>query len=159
MIIRPTDFCTEERLAKVYHDIYNVKYAAMKFFSVFGSNEQYKKAFVNPIWQFIWMFMKNKNPVIYVDVEQRRDFIFVGDVVNAFIIAMEMDATGTFNVGIGKSYSLNQAVVIIKKKMKVNIDPVYVEIKIKNFVQVREASMEKAEWGSVLRQKWILKME
>ncbi len=150
MIIKPTDFYTEgrlieERLAKVYNDLYGVKYAAMRFFSVYGPNEQYKKGFANLISQFIWMFMKNKSPVIYGDGEQRRDFIFVTDVVNALVLAMEKDAVGIFNVGTGKSYSLNQAGAIIKKKMKVNIDPVYVENKIKNYVQVTQASTEKAE--------------
>ncbi len=150
MIIRPTDFYTEarfleERLAKVYHDLYGVKYAAMRFFSVYGPNEQYKKGFANLISQFIWMFMKNKRPLIFGDGEQRRDFVFVKDVVQALNLAMDSEAIGVFNVGTGKSYSLNQTLSIIRKKMNINLDPVYVENKIKNYVKITQASTEKAE--------------
>ncbi|MFP3318273.1 MAG: NAD-dependent epimerase/dehydratase family protein [Thermoplasmata archaeon] len=149
MIIKPTDFYTEarlmeERLAKVYQDLYGLKWAAMRFFSVYGPREEYKKNYANLISQFIWSYMKNEPPLIYGDGSQKRDFIFVNDVVNALLLAMEKEVNGIFNVGTGKSYSLNDVISIIKKKMGKEINPRYIENPVKNYVMVTLADTSKS---------------
>jgi len=150
MIIKPTDFYTEarlieERLAKVYEDLYGIRWNAMRFFSVYGPREEYKKTFANLISQFIWAYLKNEKPVIYGDGSQKRDFIFVDDVLNALISAMKSNTNGIFNVGTGKSYSLNDVIKIIKKKTGKSIDPEYIENPIKNYVMVTLADTVKAK--------------
>ena len=40
-------------------------------------------------------------PTVYGDGLQTRDYIYVGDVVSAFIAAVDSEATGIFNVGTG----------------------------------------------------------
>ena len=57
------------------------------------------------------------------DGTPERDFIYVGDVVDALILAAQAGTSGVYNVGTGKSYSLNQVVEKISeiagKKVKV----------------------------------------
>ncbi|MGB9814748.1 MAG: NAD-dependent epimerase/dehydratase family protein [Thermoplasmata archaeon] len=149
MIIKPTDFYTEarlveERLAKVYQDLYGVRWSAMRFFSVYGPREEYKKNYANLISQFIWSYMKNEKPLIYGDGSQRRDFVFVDDVVNALILAMNRDVNGIFNVGTGKSYSLNDVISIIKGYMGTDLEPKYIENPVKNYVMVTLADTSKS---------------
>jgi len=149
MIIKPTDFYTEarlveERLAKVYQDLYGVRWSAMRFFSVYGPREEYKKNYANLISQFIWSYTKNERPLIYGDGSQRRDFVFVDDVVNALILAMKNDANGIFNVGTGKSYSLNDVISIIKREMGKDLEPEYIENPVKNYVMVTLADTSKS---------------
>ncbi|MGC8992004.1 MAG: NAD-dependent epimerase/dehydratase family protein [Thermoplasmata archaeon] len=150
MIIKPTDFYTEarlveERLSKVYEDLYGLRWNAMRFFSVYGPREQYKKNYANLISQFIWSYMKNEPPVIYGDGSQKRDFIYVGDVVDALIKAMKSNVNGIFNVGTGKSYSLNEMVEMLMKLMNVNIKPKYIENPVKNYVYLTQADTTKSE--------------
>ncbi|MGC9166453.1 MAG: NAD-dependent epimerase/dehydratase family protein [Thermoplasmata archaeon] len=150
MIIKPTDFYTEarlveERLSKVYEDLYGLRWNAMRFFSVYGPREQYKKNYANLISQFIWSYMKNETPVIYGDGSQKRDFIYVGDVVDALIKAMKSNVNGIFNVGTGKSYSLNEMVEMLMKLMNVNIKPKYIENPVKNYVYLTQADTTKSE--------------
>ncbi|MDP8011539.1 MAG: NAD-dependent epimerase/dehydratase family protein [Thermoplasmata archaeon] len=150
MIIQPTDFYTEarlieERLAKVYEDLYGIKWNAMRFFSVYGPREEYKKNFANLISQFIWSFNRNERPVIYGDGSQKRDFIFIDDVVNALILAMKSNHNGIFNVGTGKSYSLNDVIKILKNKMGKDIEPRYIENPVKNYVMVTLADTSKSK--------------
>jgi UDP-glucose 4-epimerase len=150
MIIKPTDFYTEarlveERLSKVYEDLYGLRLNAMRFFSVYGPREQYKKNYANLISQFIWSYMKNETPVIYGDGSQKRDFIYVGDVVDALIKAMKSNVNGIFNVGTGKSYSLNEMVEMLMKLMNVNIKPKYIENPVKNYVYLTQADTTKSE--------------
>ena len=48
------------------------------------------------------------------DGTQRRDFTFVGDVVRANIMAaMNLEAFGTYNIGCGKNYSINEVAALI----------------------------------------------
>ncbi|MGC8663394.1 MAG: NAD-dependent epimerase/dehydratase family protein [Thermoplasmata archaeon] len=150
MIIKPTDFYTEarlveERLAKVYEDFYGIRWNAMRFFSVYGPGEQFKKNFANLISQFIWALNKNERPVIYGDGNQRRDFIYIDDVVNALMLAMKSNQNGIFNVGTGKSYSLNDVISILKNKTDRDIKPKYIDNPVKNYVSITLADTNKSK--------------
>jgi UDP-glucose 4-epimerase len=150
MIIKPTDFYTEvrlfeERLAKVYEDLYNVQWNEMRFFSIYGPREEYKKNYANLFTQFLWAFLKNEQPVIYGDGTQKRDFVYVNDVVNALELAMNSKKNGVYNVGTGKSYSLNEMLDFLKKITGKDIKAKYIENPMKNYVMVTQASTEKSK--------------
>jgi len=150
MIIKPTDFYTEvrlfeERLAKVYEDLYNVQWNEMRFFSIYGPREEYKKNYANLVTQFLWAFLKNEQPVIYGDGTQKRDFVYVDDVVNALEIAMNSKKNGVYNVGTGKSYSLNEMLDFLRKIIGKDIKAKYIENPMKNYVMVTQASTDKSK--------------
>jgi len=151
MQIIPTDFYTEaryamERLAQVYHNLYDVKVIALRLFSVYGEKEEYKGKYANLISQFIWSALKNESPVIYGDGTQTRDFIYVGDVVEAFVKAMQANIDfDVFNVGFGKNYSLNEVLEILSNVLNKEIKAKYVENPIKNYVQHTLADTTKAK--------------
>ena len=84
-----SSFYCRETIARTYHLEYGVDSIGLRYFSVYGPNEKHKGRFANNISQFIWdMAEKKKNPVIYGDGNQTRDFTFVDDVVQANILAM-----------------------------------------------------------------------
>jgi len=150
MLIQPTDFYTEarffeERNAKVYENLYGVRWNEMRFFSIYGPREQYKKNYANLVTQFLWALNKNEVPVIYGDGSQRRDFVFVDDVVNALELAMSSKQNGIYNVGTGKSYSLNEMMKMLTKITGKQIKAKYIENPMKNYVKVTQASTEKAK--------------
>ena len=66
---------------------------------------------------FCQRLMEGLPPVICGDGEQTRDFISVGDVAQANIIALDSKCEGTFNVGTGKETSVN---FLTKKLLKVS---------------------------------------
>jgi len=112
------DFYTEarygvERLAALYRDLYGMRYAGMRFFSVYGPHEEHKGKYANLVTQFVWKVRKGEEPVMRGDGSPRRDFVHVEDVVEALLLAAKSNEDGVFNVGAGKSYSLNEAVETI----------------------------------------------
>ena len=162
MDIKVTDFYTEaryamERLADLYHQLHSVEWIGLRFFSVYGPKERYKGKYANLVSQFLWAMKKNETPVIYGDGEQRRDFIYVKDVVNACVLAMNSDKIGIFNVGTGKDYSLNELIDILNDTLEKNIEPKYVENPIKNYVQNTKANTEKAKKELGFEYKYSLK--
>ena len=155
MPIYVTDYYTEcryaiERLAKLYHKLHGVSSIGLRFFSVYGERERHKGKYANLVSQFLWSMMRNKQPLIYGDGNQTRDFIYVGDVVDALIKSMNFlldirNVCEIFNVGTGKAYSLNELVKIINRVLGKNIKPKYIENPIKNYVFHTLADTTKSE--------------
>ena len=140
MTIQVTDYYTEarlamERMAELYHKLYGVKSAGMRFFSVYGPREESKKQYANMVSQFLWQMRRGEEPVIFGDGEQTRDFVYVQDVVAALRLAMQSDHHCILNVGSGRSHSFNEVIEMINVQLMVNIKPKYIENPIKNYVR------------------------
>ena len=145
-----TDYYTEariacERLGELYAKLHELNVAAMRFFSVYGYNDIGKGVYSNLLTQFMSAMMKNERPVIYGDGEQRRDFVFVSDVVDALQKASSVKGFNVYNVGTGRSYSLNEAVERLQKITGSKIKPKYVRMPVKNYVMVTQADTSKAK--------------
>lgn len=145
------DFYTEarylmERLAKLYYDFYGVKSVGFRFFSVYGPHEEAKKTFANLVSQFLWDIKEGKQPLIYGDGTQTRDFTYVGDINNGFRLGMDSKIEcDIFNLGTGKCYSLNKLVDILDEILGAGIKPVYKKNSLKNYVYETLADTSKAE--------------
>lgn len=145
-----TDFYTEariacERLGELYSKLYDINVAAIRFFSVYGYNDVGKGSYANLVTQFMLSMLKEERPVIYGDGEQRRDFVFVSDVVDALLRASAIKGFGVYNAGTGKNYSLNEAVEKLQKITGRKIKPKYIKMPVKNYVMVTQADTSKAK--------------
>ncbi|MEW6036219.1 MAG: NAD-dependent epimerase/dehydratase family protein [Candidatus Micrarchaeota archaeon] len=150
MHIFPTDFYTEarfsmERLAKLYSDFYGVQSAGLRYFSVYGQNESAKGKYANLVTQFLWGMKAGQRPVILGDGSQTRDFVYVGDVVEANLLALTYEGTDVFNVGTGRSASLNEVVEMLNSALGKSIEPEYRPNTIKNYVFHTRADTRKAK--------------
>ncbi|HDO41405.1 MAG TPA: NAD-dependent epimerase/dehydratase family protein, partial [Candidatus Bathyarchaeota archaeon] len=151
MPIYVTDYYTEcryaiERLAKLYNSLFNVKSVGLRLFSVYGPKEKYKGEYANIVSQFLWLMERDEPPIIFGDGSQTRDFIYVKDVVEAFMLAAEKEFNyEIFNVGTGVAYSFNEVVDLINRLLGKNIKPIYKPNPIKNYVYHTLADTTKAE--------------
>ena len=57
---------------------------------------------------FVGRMMKGEPPIIFGDGKQLRDYVYVGDIVNANLLAMNSGRTGIYNFGSGVGTSVNQ---------------------------------------------------
>lgn len=151
MPVYVTDFYTEcryaiERMAKLYNILFGVKSVGLRFFSVYGPKEEYKKQYANIVSQFLWLMRRDEPPVIFGDGTQTRDFTHVYDVVDALILAWKKDfECEIFNVGTGVAHSFNEVVEILNRLLGKNIKPIYKPNPIKNYVYHTLADTTKAE--------------
>jgi len=151
MPIYVTDFYTEcryaiERLAKLYNSLFGVKSVGLRFFSIYGPKEEFKKQYANIVSQFLWAMKRDESPVIFGDGTQTRDFTHVYDVVEALILAWKKDfECEIFNVGTGVAHSFNEVVEILNRLLGKNIKPIYKPNPIKNYVYHTLADTSKAE--------------
>jgi len=96
-----------EYYCRVFNEIYGLKTVALRYFNVYGPRQDPSSDYAAVIPNFVNRVMAGKEPIIYGDGEQTRDFTFVRDVVQANVLAMESDATGVFNVATGTRISIN----------------------------------------------------
>jgi len=146
-----TDYYTEskiaaERLSTLYADLYSMNVAGMRFFSVYGYHEKSKGKYANLVTQFLLAMKNGERPVIYGDGLQKRDFVFVSDVVDAMLMAAEHNkGFNAYNVGRGENYNLNELVEKINAVLGAEIKPEYVSMPVKNYVMETLADTTKSE--------------
>ncbi|HUI39627.1 MAG TPA: NAD-dependent epimerase/dehydratase family protein [Methanothrix sp.] len=148
-VIQVTDYYTEarlamERLAQLYSRLFEIEYAAMRFFSVYGPHEEAKGKYANIITQFFWEMKAGRSPLIFGDGSQTRDFIHVDDIVAALILASKK-GSGIFNVGTGKAHSFNEVVSLLNSKLGTDLKATYRDNPIKNYVMHTQADTTKAK--------------
>ena len=116
-----------EKLCKMYNDLFGLRTICFRYFNVYGERQPLKGQYAPVIGIFLRQ-RKEGNPLTIVgDGEQRRDFTYVGDVVNANILAATTEVNESafgqvYNVGNGKNYSINEIAKMISDHT-VNIPP------------------------------------
>ncbi|MBD3389659.1 NAD-dependent epimerase/dehydratase family protein [Candidatus Micrarchaeota archaeon] len=148
--IEPFDFYTKarykmEKIAEEYSKNYGMKNVVLRYFSVYGPGEAHKKEYANLISQFIWAMERQEGIEIYGDGRQERDFIYIADVVEANMLALEYGDFGIFNVGTGNAYSLNQVMGLIEKLAGKKIKTKNIPNPIDDYVEHTLADTAKAE--------------
>ena len=95
-----------------------IKPVILRLFNTFGPG-QTLTPYVGVITIFIKNILKNKTSKIFGNGSQKRDFVYVEDVVRGIFLAMESEkAVGKIlNIGTGKTMSINNVFKIIKEKI------------------------------------------
>lgn len=115
---------TGELYCDIYRNKFGVNCEIFRLFNVYGIKTETDGKDV--ITRFISKVNKNEAPIIYGDGHQTRDFIHVNDVIDVFIKSMNIKKGNTYNLGSGKSISLNDlANILMKEKKMKGIKPEY----------------------------------
>ena len=116
---------TGEYYCKVFSEIYGIKTVCLRYFNVYGPNQDPASEYAAVIPRFINRVLNNQPPIIFGDGNQTRDFTFVKDVVKANILAMEKNVEGVFNIAYGQQISINELANKIMEIVGVKLNPVY----------------------------------
>ena len=114
-----------EYYCRVFNEIYGLKTVALRYFNVYGPRQDPSSDYAAVIPKFANLCLAGKEPIIYGDGEQTRDFTFVRDVVQANVLAMESDATGVFNVATGQRISINDLAGMVMEIIGNRVDCVH----------------------------------
>ena len=114
-----------EYYCRVFTELFGLKTASLRYFNVFGPRQDPLSEYAAVIPKFITRLLNNQPPVIFGDGKQTRDFVYVRDVVQANLLAMQSSATGTFNIGSGEYIDLTTLAGTLSSIMKVKFSPVY----------------------------------
>lgn len=111
-----------EMHARVAHNVHAIPTIGLRFFNVYGPNQDASSPYSGVITIFIRQMINNENINIYGTGEETRDFVFVKDVVSALILAMDnlqvnptQHSGAVYNVGTGIQTSILELANIIQK--------------------------------------------
>jgi nucleoside-diphosphate-sugar epimerase len=99
-----------EIYGQLFQRIYGIEFVALRYFNVFGPRQDPDSPYSGVLSRFNAAFVESREPTIYGDGQQSRDFTFVANVVEANLLACTAQgASGrVFNIGTGTRYTLNQ---------------------------------------------------
>jgi nucleoside-diphosphate-sugar epimerase len=101
-----------EEYCRLFYKLYGLETVALRYFNVFGPRQDPNSHYAAVIPRFTTLLLTDKQPTVYGDGEQSRDFTFIANVIQANLRAAKApEAPGeAFNIGCGTQTSLNQLV-------------------------------------------------
>ncbi len=99
----------------------------LRFFNVYGPREAHKGVPASMIYHLSKQMTVGQRPRIFKHGEQQRDFVYVKDIVQGCLRAMEAKTSGVYNLGSGKARSFNELVQILNHSLGKNFEPEYIE--------------------------------
>lgn len=158
-----------EELCRMYSKLYGLETIVFRYFNVYGERQPLRGQYAPVIGIFLRQRAAGEPMTIVGDGEQRRDFTYVGDVVEANIKAATLVAPDyiveneiihrawewgqVYNIGTGRNYSINE-IAALMGGATTNIPPRSAESRI----SLANASKAKNQlgWTSKVRlEEWI----
>jgi UDP-N-acetylglucosamine/UDP-N-acetylgalactosamine 4-epimerase len=137
-----------ELQAKTYHTVYDMETIGLRYFNVFGPNQNPDGDYAAVIPKFIKLMMNGDAPTINGDGSFSRDFTYIDNVVSANIAALTTENVlcfgQAFNIGAGGSTSILELFTLIKTKLNYNGTPIFGPFR-KGDIANSVASIEKAK--------------
>ena len=98
---------------------------ALRLFNAYGSRQALSNPYTGVAAIFISRLLNDQPPLVFEDGEQRRDFVHVQDVADAFATVLDSDQRiwDAFNVGSGKPITVTQMASVLARLLHKNIAP------------------------------------
>ena len=110
-----------ESYVRIFYKLYGLETVSLRYFNVYGPRQRFdlQCAYGGVITIFTNRLLRGMPPIVFGDGEQTRDFVYVEDVVEANMLALNCkNAVGeAFNIGTGLSVSVNQVAETLKEIM------------------------------------------
>jgi dTDP-L-rhamnose 4-epimerase len=112
----------QERQTLIMTEAYGMEGTCLRLFNVYGPGQALSNPYTGVLAIFSSRLLNGQRPMIFEDGEQRRDFVYVGDVARAFADALvHPDAVGeVFNIGSGKDRSVKEVARSIARALHRN---------------------------------------
>ncbi len=112
-----------------FYRVYGLETVCLRYFNIFGPRQDANSQYSAVLAKFITLMLEGKQPTIYGDGEQSRDFTYIDNAVSANLLACTAPAEKacgkSFNVATGKRFGLNETFEILKKLIGFHRQPAY----------------------------------
>ena len=115
----------------------------LRYFNVYGPREAHKGVPASMVYHLAQQMKARQRPRIFKHGEQKRDFVYVKDIVEGSILALEAKESGIYNLGCGQARSFNELVDILNKCLGTKLPPDYIDNPHAHYQNFTEADLEK----------------
>ena len=113
----------------------------LRYFNVYGPREAHKGVPASMIYHLAKQLKSGQRPRIFKYGEQKRDFVYVKDIVQGTIKAIDADKSGIYNLGSGQARSFNELVAILNSNLGTNLEPEYIDNPYAHYQNHTEANL------------------
>jgi ADP-L-glycero-D-manno-heptose 6-epimerase len=99
----------------------------LRYFNVYGPREAHKGVPASMIFHLANQMKAGQRPRIFKHGEQKRDFVYVKDIVDGNIRTLEATRSGIYNLGYGQARSFNELIDILNRSLGTNFEADYIE--------------------------------
>lgn len=100
----------------------------LRYFNVYGPRESHKGAAASMMYQLAQKMRAGERPRIFKHGEQKRDFVYVRDIVSYTIAAATKATTsGVYNAGSGQARSFNDVITNLNRVLQLSLEPDYID--------------------------------
>jgi UDP-glucose 4-epimerase len=116
-----------EYYCRAFTETYGLETVTIRYFNVFGPRQDPDSEYSAVIPIFVSLMLRGKQPTIYGDGLQSRDFTFIDDIVRGNLLAAESEdvAGQVVNVATGKQFTLLDLVASINHVLGTEIEPIF----------------------------------
>lgn len=118
-----TKYQQEELIMKMGDNL-KIPTVALRYQNVYGPGQSLSNPYTGILSIFSTRMLNGNNVDIYEDGKESRDFVFINDVVDATLLALENKNANhqSFNVGSGVGTTVKEVAKMLKAKYKSNVD-------------------------------------
>lgn len=117
-----------EQALRAYNEMYGLDYIALRYFNVYGPRQDYRNAYVSVIMKVLDRLDAGLRPIIYNDGSQAYDFVYVGDIAAANVLAMRSDVSDVaLNIATGVKTSIAELTGLLQQIHGSTLEPEYRE--------------------------------
>jgi ADP-L-glycero-D-manno-heptose 6-epimerase len=113
----------------------------LRYFNVYGPREAHKGVPASMVYHLSKQMKAGQRPRIFKHGEQKRDFVYVKDIVEGSILALGAKESGIYNLGYGQARSFNDLVDVLNKSLGTNLRPDYFDNPHAHYQNFTEADL------------------
>ena len=109
----------QERLTLTLSPVYGMEGVALRLWNAYGPGQALSNPYTGVLAIFASRIANGNRPVVFEDGRQRRDFVHVEDVAQAFVLALDSPRApgGVFNIGSGEDRSVTEVAELLAAAM------------------------------------------
>ncbi|NOV02462.1 NAD-dependent epimerase/dehydratase family protein [Paenibacillus planticolens] len=146
---------TPEHYIESFASLYDMDYTILRYANVYGIRQD-PKGEGGVVAVFVDKLLEGKQPVIYGDGEQTRDFIYVKDIVSANRAALSKGSHGIYNISCNEQTSVNDLLRVMCSICGSSFNPSYGPARTGDIVHSRldnRAALHALGWSPVFTLK------
>ena len=116
----------------------------LRYFNVYGPHEAHKGVPASMVYHLSRQMKGGERPRIFKHGEQKRDFVYVKDIVAGSIRALEAKESGIYNLGSGNARSFNELVEVLNRSLGTGLKPDYIENPHAHYQNFTQADLTRA---------------
>jgi UDP-glucose 4-epimerase len=112
---------------EAYERFHGLRLTIVRYFNVYGPAQDWRRSIPPLMSAFAIKMLRRERPTIYGTGEKRRDFVYIGDVTNFNVLALQDARTDghVYNVGSGVNHTVNEIFCEVEALLHTGLSPVY----------------------------------